>query len=57
MKNRIFFRIAGFPVTQDAIPLSIIVSGLIGMGLYTGVTRLLDRNYIRSGPTHSWKNR
>ncbi|KAJ2302145.1 hypothetical protein IWW54_006128, partial [Coemansia sp. RSA 2705] len=53
MKNRIFFRIAGFPVTQDAIPLSIIVSGLIGMGLYTGVTRLLDRNYIRSGPTHS----
>ncbi|KAI8323381.1 hypothetical protein GQ54DRAFT_258394 [Martensiomyces pterosporus] len=56
MINRVFFKVAGVPITQDAIPLVAVITSLVGFGIYTGVTRLRDPHYIRYSPTHSYKN-
>ncbi|PIA16400.1 hypothetical protein COEREDRAFT_81351 [Coemansia reversa NRRL 1564] len=57
MKARVFGRIAGVPITPEVIPLSLLIGGIVGLGIYTGITRLRDPHYIRLKPTHSWKDR
>ncbi|KAI9506515.1 hypothetical protein BX070DRAFT_249384 [Coemansia spiralis] len=55
MGPRGFFKIAGVPITQDVIPLSILIGSMICFGVYTGYTRLRDPNYIRMTPSHAWR--
>ncbi|KAJ1938836.1 hypothetical protein FBU59_004318, partial [Linderina macrospora] len=47
--------VAGVPVTQDALPLIAVIGSMLGFGIYTGVTRLQDKNYIRYSPKHKYK--
>ncbi|KAJ1938477.1 hypothetical protein EC988_007579, partial [Linderina pennispora] len=52
MLSRTFFKVAGVPVTQDALPLIAVITTMVGFGVYTGVTRLQDKHYIRRTPQH-----
>lgn len=56
MKSRVFFKIAGIPINQEIIPLGAVIGSIVGLGIYTGVTRLQDPHYIRSTPLQTpWK--
>ncbi|KAJ1956815.1 hypothetical protein EC988_001154 [Linderina pennispora] len=54
---KVLFKLGGaLPITTEAVPFMTVLTAMAGFGVYTGVTRLKDKHYIRLAPQHCYKN-